>query len=118
VNEVVVSRLLAITEPVRIAFVVRIPTALAVVTLGRATTLVASSACLTSAGNAVGMKPVIDGRLDGEHGPDAAELMPINTMSLPTWVITGPPESPEQIPVVDVCAAVKEPGHGVFVVKG
>jgi len=114
----VVKRLLAITVPVRIALVVRIATALAVVTLGKATTFVASSARLTSAGNAAGTKPVIDGLLEGEHGPDAAELIPISTRSVPTCVTTGPPESPEQIPVVDVCVAVNDPGQGVLDVRG
>jgi hypothetical protein len=64
------------------------------------------------------MKPVIDGLLDGEHGPEAAELMPMSTMSVPTWVMTGPPESPEQMPVVDVCVAANDPGQGVLEVSG
>ena len=117
-NDVVVSRLLAITVPVSTALVVRTPTALDVVTFGRATEFVASSADFTSAGNAAGTKPVMEGLLDGEHGPDAAELMPISTTSLPTCVITGPPESPEQMPVVAVWLAVNDPGHGAPKVSG
>jgi hypothetical protein len=57
------------------------------------------------------MNPVIEGRLDVAQGPEAAEAMPISTSSLPTCVTTGPPESPEQIPVVSVCWAVKLPGQ-------
>jgi hypothetical protein len=53
----------------------------------------------------------MDGCLDSEHGPDAAELMPTSTTSLPTRVMTGPPESPEQIPVVVVWVALKVPGQ-------
>jgi hypothetical protein len=106
------------TVPVKTALVVRTPTALAVVTTGKATELVAFSARFTSAGNADGTKPVIEGRLDGEQGPDAAELMPMRTISLPTWVITGPPESPEQIPVDVVWLAVNEPGQGEPKLRG
>ena len=94
------------------------PTALEVVTAGSANEFVASSASFTSAGNAEGTNPVIEGRLEGEHGPDAAELMPISTISLPTCVIAGPPESPEQIPVDAVWLAVNEPGHGAPNVSG
>ena len=35
----------------------------------------------------------------------------MSTTSLPTRVTTGPPESPEQIPVVVVWVALKAPGQ-------
>ena len=78
---------------------------------GSAAPPVSSSALATRLGYADGAKPVIDGCLDSEHGPDAAELMPTSTTSLPTRVTTGPPESPEQIPVVVVWVALKAPGQ-------
>ena len=52
------------------------------------------------------------------YGPEAAELIPMSTSSLPSRVITGPPESPEQMPVVAVCTAVKPPGHVGDVLSG
>jgi hypothetical protein len=111
VNVTFVSKLLPIAVAFRIALVVLMPTTPPVVTSGSTVELVSSSARRTKVGKADGTKPVIDGRLDAEHGPDAAELMPMSTTSFPTWVMTGPPESPEQIPVVAVWLAVKLPGH-------
>jgi hypothetical protein len=118
VNDTVVNKLLPTAVALRIALVVLTPTALPVVTVGSTVVLVSSSTRLTSSGNADGEKPVIDGRLDAEHGPEAAELMPMSTSSLPSRVITGPPESPEQMPVVAVCTAVKPPGHVGDVLSG
>lgn len=42
----------------------------------------------------------------------------MSTISLPTRVMTGPPESPEQIPVVEVCVAANVPGHVVDKLSG
>ena len=102
----------------RYALVVVTPRAAPVVICGSAVTLVSSSARRTKSGYAAGENPVIDGRLDVEHGPDAAEFTPMRTTSFATWVITGPPESPEQIPVVAVCVAVKLPGQEGSVLSG
>jgi len=111
VNDTVVRRLLPTAVALRIALVVLTPTALPVVTVGSTAVFVRSRARFTNSGNAAGANAVIDGRLDGEHGPDAAELMPRSTNSLPTRVTTGPPESPEQIPLIGVWLAVKLPGQ-------